>query len=258
MKNSVPYISIITPSYNQGQYLERTILSVLNQKYSNLEYIIIDGGSTDCSVEIIKKYDAQLAYWISEPDNGQASALNKGLAKATGDIIGWINSDDWYEEDVFDLIAENFSKNSIDLLIGNCTVVFQDEAIRGFTVKPFNVSYQSMLRYWKTNFCPPQPSIFFSKRLLKQVGLLDENLRYAMDLDLWLRMAQESKFYYIDKNLSYYLIHNNSKSGSDNGMKKFVVEWKSVCYNRLKTSTISQKFFFYKDYFFNSFLTCNN
>ena len=106
-----PKISIITPSYNQGQYLEETILSVINQNYPNLEYIIIDGGSTDNSVEIIKKYEKNISYWVSEKDHGQSNAINKGLAIATGDIVAWLNSDDQYCEKSLDIISNTFKQH---------------------------------------------------------------------------------------------------------------------------------------------------
>ncbi len=245
---NLPKISIITPSFNQGRFIEKTILSVLNQNYPNLEYIIIDGGSTDTSVEIIKKYESQLAYWVSEPDNGQSHALNKGFEKATGDILAYLNSDDWYEDNVFKYIAECFIKNKLHVLLGNCTILFQNPAIQSFVRKPINVSFESLLQYWKINFCPPQPSVFFSKELLDKVGIIDESLNYGMDLDLWLRMAQKSTFYYIDKNLSYYLIHDTSKSGFGDGFGNFVLEWKRVCRKYLRTSTLYQKLCFHKNY----------
>jgi glycosyltransferase involved in cell wall biosynthesis len=106
-----PKISIVTPSFNQGRFIEKTILSVIEQDYPNLEYIIIDGGSTDESVEVIKKYDQHLAYWVSEPDRGQSHAINKGFERATGEIFGWLNSDDWYHPGALKAVAEAFAAN---------------------------------------------------------------------------------------------------------------------------------------------------
>ena len=127
---SFPKISIITPSYNQGQYIEQTILSVIGQGYPNLEYIIIDGGSTDNTVEIIKKYSDKISYWISEPDKGQSDALIKGLEKCTGDIFNWINSDDYFEENSFFNIAQYFIDHpSIAMLSGFCNC-FDNETFK--------------------------------------------------------------------------------------------------------------------------------
>ena len=119
-------ISIITPSFNQGKYLEQTILSVLDQKYPNLEYIIIDGGSNDNSVEIIKKYEHRLKYWVSEKDNGQANAINKGLSHCTGEIICWLNSDDYYLPDTLKKISNIIDINKKQILFGNCNHLFQN------------------------------------------------------------------------------------------------------------------------------------
>ena len=119
-------LSIITPSFNQGEYIEQTIDSVLSQKYPNLEYIIIDGGSTDQSVEIIKKYKKHLAYWVSEPDQGQSDAINKGLRMATGEIINWINSDDYYEKDALQTVADAFQDDRVNVVCGTGKIVSAD------------------------------------------------------------------------------------------------------------------------------------
>ncbi|WP_276373579.1 glycosyltransferase family 2 protein [Chryseolinea sp. H1M3-3] len=245
-----PKISIITPSFNQGKYLERTILSVVDQNYPNLEYIIIDGGSTDNSVEIIKKYEGRISYWISEKDRGQSHAINKGFQKATGDIVAWINSDDWYEAGVFEEVCRNYAHDSRGIWIGDCIVQYEGRS-KSRILRPKKVTFNSMLRYWKSNFCPPQPSIFFSYNCLKKVGFLDEQLHYAMDLDLWLKMARHFNFYYVPKIFSNYLIHNESKSGAGKGFKKFRKEWRMVCFRHLKMTSFSERMFFYWDYYYH-------
>src|SRR5688572_2633651 len=118
VQKKYPKISIITPSYNQGEYIEKTILSVLEQNYPNLEYIIIDGGSTDNSTEIIRKYADRITYWISEPDKGQSDAINKGLKLATGDIVNWLNSDDYYEPGALFKVAEAFNNPEVNVFAG--------------------------------------------------------------------------------------------------------------------------------------------
>ncbi len=247
--SSFPKISVITPSYNQAQFLEQTIRSVLDQNYPNLEYIIIDGGSTDNSVNIIKKYESSLTYWISEKDNGQAEAVNKGLKRATGDIIAWINSDDYYEQETFRTISGIFTKEKDTCVVnGNCIKHYLTKN-KQIVDKSGAVTFERMLRYWKRNFCPPQPSIFFKRSVLSDVGYLQEELNFAMDLDLWLRISKKYAFKYIDQTFSHYLIHDLSKSGSGNGFKKFRSEWKKVCMQYVKSATIVQKASFYKDKF---------
>lgn len=245
-----PKISIITPSYNQGKYLERTILSVLQQNYPNLEYIIIDGGSTDNSVEIIKKYESKIAYWTSEKDRGQSHAINKGLRKVTGDIVAWINSDDWYDEGVFYEVIRNFQLNATAIFIGHCTRHYETSG-KKVVIRAVVPTFYSMLLYWRPFFCPPQPSIFFPQICLSKAGVLDETLHYAMDLDLWLKMARYFQFYRIDKNFSHYLIHDDSKSGSGSGFRKFRKEWRMVCFNHLKHATLKEKTLFYLDYYYH-------
>lgn len=245
-----PKISIVTPSFNQGKYLERTILSVLQQNYPNLEYIIIDGGSTDNSVDIIKKYASKITYWISQKDSGQSNALNKGLGKVTGDIVAWINSDDWYDEGVLLQVVQHFNENPGRILLGHCTRHYEESG-KSMIIPAATPTFQSMLRYWKPFFCPAQPSIFFPSACIKQVGLLDESLHYAMDLDLWLRMARQFQFYSVDKNFSHYLIHDDSKSGSGIGFRKFRKEWRMVCFKHLKHSSFWERTDFYIDYYYH-------
>jgi glycosyltransferase involved in cell wall biosynthesis len=181
-----PRISIVTPSYNQGQFIEATIRSVLLQGYPNLEYIIIDGGSTDGTVEIIKKYEPWLTYWVSEKDRGQANAINKGIKQTSGNILAWINSDDLYRPDTFAIVANRFSGHELlDLLWGRCQVINNES-------KPLFISDRS--RYTRHTLswgigALPQPATFWSRRVWQDTGGLRENFFYAMDYDLWIRIA---------------------------------------------------------------------
>jgi glycosyltransferase involved in cell wall biosynthesis len=221
-----PKISIITPSYNQGTFLEKTIRSVLLQNYPNLEYIIIDGGSTDNSVDIIKKYEAKIHHWVSEKDRGQSDALNKGFERATGTIVAWINSDDYFEKGALINVARAFMNSDADVVNGNCIMVRSNGST--YLDKSGEVTLFRLLQHWNLYFCPPQPSIFFKKELLDKVGRLDVKLNYSMDLELWIRMSIYGKFLYIDQNLSYYVLHDSSKSGSSGGFDKFVPEWRQL------------------------------
>ena len=248
--NSGPKISIVTPSFNQGAYLENTIVSVLGQNYPDIEYVIIDGGSSDNSIEIIRNYESSLAFWVSEPDNGQAHAINKGLGRVTGDLVAWIASDDWYEPGTFNLVAESF-RGGHNLIIGDC-MRFYTESGKQRLLTPGRPSFNSMLRYWRKGFCPPQPSIFFSAELLRKVGPIDESLNFAMDLDLWLRMSRYEQFYYIPQVFSNYLVHKESKSGSGGGFDKFRKEWFEVCRRHLLSASRLEKLAFYIDHAYYS------
>ena len=239
-----PKISVITPSYNQGGYLEQTIRSVLQQQYPNLEYIIIDGGSTDESVSVITRYSNQLNYWISEPDNGQSDALNKGCKMATGEIIAWINSDDFYEKDALFKVAIAYKKTGFDFFCGACHMIDQDGNFLQRLYTPV-ISYRTLIKYWQPHFCPPQPSMFFKRQLLHELGYFDQALKYTMDFDIWLKASQRHSFLVSHETLSFYRVHTHSKTGSTGGLKKFVPEWKMLIKKSLQQQPLPVQYDFY-------------
>ncbi|WP_020401562.1 glycosyltransferase family 2 protein [Gracilimonas tropica] len=203
-----PKISIVTPSYNQVEFLERTIQSVLNQNYPNLEYIIIDGGSTDGSVDIIKKYENQLNFWVSEPDNGQTEAINKGLSKITGDIWAYLCSDDTYEPNTLNLVAEFFSKNKSNyVLYGDCNFINE----RDIVTRKKTTGNFSKNKLKRKNFIY-QPSVFLKKEVLEECGLFEEDLHYTMDYEYWLRISDKYEFSYMPVPLANYRLHDASKT----------------------------------------------
>ncbi len=181
-------ISIITPSYNQGQFLEDCIHSVINQNYANLEYIIIDGGSTDNSLEIIKKYQTNLTYWVSEPDHGQAEAINKGLRHATGEIVAWLNSDDFYLPHALEHVAQAYQATpTAPFYFGNGLRVDQHgQPKRPHFPKTVIFNQEALL--FGLNYIL-QPATFIRRESLEKVGYLDTNLHYGLDTDLWLRLS---------------------------------------------------------------------
>jgi len=196
-KQELPLVSIITPSYNQGRFIEETILSVKNQKYENIEHIIIDGASTDNTVSILNKYPH--LKWISEPDRGQSHAINKGLRLAKGELLAYLNSDDTYCPWTVKIVVEYFSQyQNVDMVYGDCNIINADSQLVGLEKKmPF--SYKDLLRYSNYgggNYIK-QPAAFFRKSIQLQVGLFDEQLHYAMDYDYWLRLGRIGKIIYI-------------------------------------------------------------
>jgi len=209
-----PKISVVTPNFNQVNYLEETILSILNQGYPNLEYIIIDGGSTDGSVDIIKKYQKQLSYWVSEPDNGMYEAIQKGFDKSTGEIMAWINSDDMYYSKSFFTIGEIFSTLSdVNWLVGVSTLY--DTIGRSLYAAPsrqFNkFDFYSYDYRWIQ-----QESCFWRRSLWNKVDAsLNTKLKYAGDLDLWLRFFRHETLYTIDALIGGYRIRGTNQLSYD-------------------------------------------
>ncbi len=207
---SIPKVSIVTPSYNQGVYLERTILSVLSQDYPNLEYIIIDGGSSDNSPETILKYADRLACWVSKPDRGQTHAINKGLQAATGDILVWLNSDDLLLPGALSAVAECFRQHpEAGFVYGDCHMI--DAAGRYI----FN---RKVIKYdWGTLFygrsLVSQPASFFRRNVVDEIGLLDERLFFCMDLEYWIRAACRGiKFHMLPVPLACFRMHGSTKT----------------------------------------------
>ena len=211
LKGPLPKISIVTPSYNQGKFIEETIRSVLLQGYPNIEYLIIDGGSNDETTDIIKSYEPWIAYWISEKDRGQSNAINKGLRLAKGQIIGWINSDDIYLPNAFQKVAAYFPLDkSIGAICGfaaklNC-VEKKDDSIPLTSI----ISLDSLLR------CNPimQPSTFIKGSTLDKIGYLREEFHFIMDYEYWIRIALRMKLLRINEFLSAFRVHRESKSSN--------------------------------------------
>lgn len=183
LSGTSPLVSIVTPSYNQAQFLERTILSVLEQDYPNLEYIIIDGGSTDGSVDIIRKYEDRLAYWVSEPDRGQADAINKGWRLCKGEIIAYLNSDDTLEPGTVPRAVEALQEHpEADFVFGSCNLVDREgKVLRVMHPAPFD------LRRLVFGNCFCQQTVFLQSQVLDRIGVLDTQLHLVLDYEYWFR-----------------------------------------------------------------------
>lgn len=206
-----PLISIVTPSYNQGQFIEETIRSVLLQGYPNLEYIIIDGASTDNTIEILKKYNSFITHWVSEPDRGQSHAINKGLAKISGQLVGWQNSDDFYEKKAFYLAAETFLKDqTVGVIYGN---VNQIDHASNFSCKRkvLQFSLEAML----PGQCVYNQSMFFNKSIFESGVFLRESRVYLMDFNLFWDIAlQGFSFIFVADMIGNLRYHNHTKTSN--------------------------------------------
>lgn len=225
-----PKITIITPSFNQGRFLEATIRSVLSQDYPNLEYIIIDGGSSDDSVSIIQRYESQLAYWVSEPDRGQAHAINKGLSKATGEIVAWLNSDDLYLPGALQFVGTLFAQFPECHWLAGKLLKFGGAESSLFTpIAP------AALAEWLEFNPVGQPNAFWRRSLTTRHGALDENYRYCMDYEFWLRLAMAGEKCCITEHpLAAFRLHSSSKTVAEaNGFEKELEQIRSRCLDRL-------------------------
>ncbi len=207
--SSQPKVSIITPSFNQGRFLEASIRSVLEQDYPEIEYIIVDGGSKDNSVEIIKKYEDRLAWWVSQKDKGHADALNKGFARATGEILAWLNSDDiYFPNAISEAVSILKSHPEVGMVYGDADLIDDSGATVGrFASKQTN--YRQMLR---GSVHIPQATTFLRADLWRQVGPLDLSLFFSFDYDLWVRLAKVSQLLYVPQRWANFRIHSEGKT----------------------------------------------
>jgi len=217
-QSDFPKISIVTVSLNQGEYIESNIISVLEQNYPNLEHLIIDGGSTDDTLEILKKYDTKLN-WVSEPDNGQSHALNKGFKKATGDIVGWVNSDDKLYPGALEKVSSFFVKNPNAVgVVGDLAMINEcGEVTEVLKSRSYDFHYLVNKALGIT-----QASTFFNRRVFDEIGYLDESLNFVMDRDLFIRVTSLGDIIYIPEILAQFRIQPQSKTSL--GTHKFCRE----------------------------------
>jgi glycosyltransferase involved in cell wall biosynthesis len=205
-----PLVSIITPSFNQARYLEATIQSVLAQDYPRIEYIIVDGGSTDGSVDVIQKHAGRFAWWVSEQDKGQTDAINKGFNRATGEILAWINSDDSYNPGAVAQAVKYLLENpEVGLVYADCNYIDED----GQVIGKFNAAQTDLRRLREGYVHIPQQTMFFRAKYWKELGPLDPSFYFAMDYDLWTRIAAHAPFKYLaGKTWANFRLHTSGKT----------------------------------------------
>lgn len=207
-----PKISIVTPSYNQGQYIRETVESVLNQSYTNLEYWVIDGNSTDNTVKILKEYeDDHRFHWISERDKGQSDAINKGLARCTGDIFVWLNSDDVLLPNALHTVTSAWIKMKTPTIVYGLARHINEEG-NDLGLCPAQSTKMTLHKILSCRSILVQPATFAPTDYVKSVGGVDLNLHYAMDLDLWIKLAELLPLHYVSEELALYRLHTQSKT----------------------------------------------
>ncbi|HXI14004.1 MAG TPA: glycosyltransferase family 2 protein [Thermoanaerobaculia bacterium] len=210
-QETAPRLTIITPSFNHGRFIEETIRSIILQGYPNLEFLVFDGGSSDETRDILRKYDPWITRWVSESDGGQADAINKGLAQATGSIVAWCNSDDYYLQGAFDAVASAFDQSSDSFFAGQ-VLNFIDGKPGFRLVAPKGLESAELIRFWERKVVWHDPGLFFPKSVIDSVGLLDVSLRYAFDYDFLLRVRSRLRPHYLDRPVACFRLHEVSKT----------------------------------------------
>jgi glycosyltransferase involved in cell wall biosynthesis len=217
-------LTVITPSLNQASYLERTIRSVLDQGYPELEYVVVDGGSTDGSVDVLRRYDDRLAYWVSEPDRGQADAINKGLARATGDVIAYINSDDYYLPGAFEAAMPLFAEPDVRWVVGSARYELADGALETVWRPGLPKGPRATLVRWCWSV--PQASSFWRRDVFDEIGPFREDLHYVFDTEFTLRLALAGAApRLLDRELAVRFLHDEAKSAEPG---RFELEFREV------------------------------
>jgi glycosyltransferase involved in cell wall biosynthesis len=258
-EDDLPLISIVTPSFNQAEFLPRTLASVAGQRYPRVEHIVMDGGSTDGSVNIIEEFSSQLAYWESEADRGPAHAISKGLQRATGEILSWLNSDDMLADAALDLVGRTFRDYpEVDVVFGNALYVDgEDKPILmdhgAYKTALYFGKVQPVSRipaYWSYVHAVPQPTVFFRKRVLEKAGYLNEEYKCIFDFELFFRFCRVAKLLKLERTLAFYRIHERGKTSE---WSDFLVELYRFSRNRWPRWSSSQ-FRLTRDDFVNAFM----
>lgn len=241
-----PKITIVTPSFNQGHFLEETIRSVLDQNYPNLEYFVVDGGSTDNSVDVIRRFGDKISWWVSEKDKGQTEAINKGLRRSTGEIVNWINSDDLVAPGALHHVAEQFGKPGINCVCGPITMFDGNKRWKFDAAFQPSQSFQFVFGIDIYN----QPGTFFSRHAIEKMGWPDQRLHYVMDKEWFMRYLAIFGIHHIavtENELAQYRVHSTTKTSGQTD--KFINEYAVLAYrwteaygDKRQQSLIAEKF----------------
>lgn len=203
-------ISIIVPSFNQGRFLEETIRSIVTQRWPDLELIIIDGGSTDETLEVIRRHESSIAYWISEPDRGQGDAINKGLRRATGDVVTWFGADDLYADGIFAALEPAWRKNPRAIYAAPVANFYSRG--RQILLRPHGLTLENVVQYWQRRSLWHDPGLFWSRAVIDAAGEIDTALHYSFDYDYLIRALRHAGVEYVDHVAAGFRLHRHSKS----------------------------------------------